>query len=130
MKLLLDEMWTPAIAGELRRRGFDVVAINEASHAARYAGVADDVVFARAQEDGRTIVTDNISDYEMARRDWESRGRAYHGIIYALNPPFNRHRGDSIIGEMVRALEHFLGSSEPGSEPFGRVHYLRRIEKP
>lgn len=129
MKLLLDEMWTPTIAGELRRRGFDVVAINEASHAARYAGVADDAVFAKAQEDGRTIIADNISDYEMARRDWESRGRAHHGIIYALNPPFNRHRGELIIGEMVRALEHFLGSSEPGSEPFGRVHYLRRIEK-
>jgi hypothetical protein len=130
MKLLLDEMWTPTIAGELRRRGFDVVAINEALAAARYAGVADDAVFARAQEDSRTIVTDNISDYEMARRDWESRGRAHHGIIYALNPPFNRHRGDAITGEMVRALEHFLGSSAPASEPFGRVHNLRRIELP
>lgn len=130
MKLVLDEMWTPTIARELRRRGFDVVAINESSHAPRYAGVADDAVFARAQDDARTIVTDNVSDYEVARRDWESRARAHHGIIYALNPPFNRHRGDSIIGDMVRALEHFLGSSEPGPEPFGRVHYLRRIEKP
>ena len=130
MKLVLDEMWTPAIARELRRRGFDVIAINEPEHAPRYAGITDDAVFARAQDDGRTIVTDNISDYEMARRDWESRGRAHHGIIYALDPPFNRHHGDSIIGEMVRALEHFLGSPEARPEPFGRVHYLRRIEKP
>lgn len=91
-------------------RGFDAIAINEPAHAPRYAGVADDAVFGRAQDDGRTIVTDNISDYEMARRGWESRGRAHHGIIYALNPPFNRHRGDSIIGEMVRALEHLLAS--------------------
>lgn len=130
MKLLLDEMWTPTIARELRRRGFDVIAINESENAPRYAGVADDEVLAKAQDDGRTIVTDNISDYEMARRSWESRGRAHHGIIYALNPPFNRHRGDLIIGELVHALEHFLGSPEPKPEPFDRVHYLRRIEKP
>jgi hypothetical protein len=130
MKILLDEMWTPTIARELRRRGFDVVAINEASHAPRYAGFSDDVVFARAQGDARTIVTDNVSDYEVARRGWESRGRAHHGIIYALNPPFNRHRGNSIIGEMVRALEHFLGSPKPKPEPFDRVHYLRWVEKP
>jgi hypothetical protein len=130
MKLLLDEMWTPTIARELRRRGSDVVAIHEASHAPRYAGFSDDVVFARAQDDARTIVTDNVSDYEMARRGWESRGRAHHGIIYALDPPFNRHRGASIIGEMVRALEHFLDSPEPKPEPFDRVHYLRWVEKP
>jgi hypothetical protein len=130
MKLLLDEMWTPTIARELRRRGFDVVAISETSHAPRYAGFSDDAVFARAQDDTLTIVTDNVSDYEMVRRGWESRGRAHQGIIYALNPPFNRHRGDSIIGDMVRALEHFLGSAEPRPEPFDRVHYLRRIEKP
>jgi hypothetical protein len=29
-----------------------------------------------------------------------------------------------VIGEMVRALEHFL-SEEPPPEPFNRAHYLR-----
>jgi Domain of unknown function (DUF5615) len=123
VRLVLDEMWAPTIATELRKRGFDVIAISEAEQASRYAGIPDHAVFARAQEHGRTIVTDNVPDYEQARRDWEARGSSHHGVIYALNPPFNRHRGGA-VGQMVRALEHFLGSAEAQADPFNRVHFL------
>jgi signal transduction histidine kinase len=125
VRLLLDEMWTPTIALELRKRDFDVIAITEPAHAGRYAGNSDDQVFARAQEDGRAVVTDNIADYERARSEWESRGQAHHGLIYALNPPFNRHRGERVIGQMVSALAHFLRTPEAAREPFNRAHYLR-----
>jgi hypothetical protein len=130
MKLLLDEMWTPTIALELRQRAFDVIAANEAAHASRYAGTPDDAVFALAQDDGRTIVTDNVSDYERARLAWESRGHAHHGVIYALDPPSNRHRGPSVIGEIVRALEHLLRSPEAAPQPVNRVFYLRQAPEP
>jgi hypothetical protein len=125
VRLLLDEMWTPTIALELRKRDLDVIAITESAHASRYAGISDDLLFARAQEDGRAVVTDNIADYEQARRDWESHGRAHHGLLYALDPPFNRHRGERVIGQMVSALAHFLSSAEAAREPFSRAHYLR-----
>ncbi len=124
MRLVLDEMWAPSIASELRKRSFDVIAISEAEHTSRYAGIPDHAVFARAQEHGRTIVTDNVADYEQARRDWEARGSSHYGVIYALNPPFNRHRGGA-VGQMVRALEHFLGSAQAQADPFNRVHFLR-----
>jgi Domain of unknown function (DUF5615) len=122
---LLDEMWTPTIALELRKRDFDVIAISEPAHAGRYAGITDDQVFARAQEDGLTVVTDNIADYEQASRDWESSREAHYGLIYALDPPFNRHCGDGVIGQMVNALAHFLSSPDAVREPFNRAHYLR-----
>ena len=125
MRLLLNEMWSPTIAIELRKRRFDVIAINEPDSEPRYAGIADDQVFARAQEDARIVVTDNIVDYEKARRDWETRGSTHHGVIYALNPPFNRHRGSAVIGQMVRALELFLSSPPVGEEPLNRAHFLR-----
>lgn len=125
MRLLLDEMWAPTIALELRKRHFDVIAIAERAHAGRYAGVPDDEVFAYAQEDGRAVVTDNIPDYEKARLDWEARGTAHHGLVYALNPPFNRHRGDAVIGQLVKALEHFLASPDAEAGAHGRVHHLR-----
>ncbi len=125
MKVILDDMWTPTIAVELRKRHFDVIAINEPAHAGRYAGIPDDDVFARAQADGRAIVTDNIPDYEKARLDWEAHDTADHGVVYALDPPFNRHRGDAVIGQMIRALEHFLSSPEAAEEPFNRAHHLR-----
>lgn len=44
---------------------------------------------------------------------------------HALNPPFNRHRGERVIGQMVRALAHFLSSADAAKEPFSRAHYLR-----
>lgn len=69
MRLLLDEMWTPTIALEMRKRGFDVIAASELSHAGRYAGISDDDVFARAQQDSRAVVTDNIADYERSAAD-------------------------------------------------------------
>lgn len=125
MKLLLDEMWTPTIAQQLRGRGHDVAAIKEAELARRYGGRPDDEVFASAQDDGFTIVTDNIADYEQARLTWESSGRAHQGLVYALDPPFNRHRGEAVIGQMVKALDRFLLSSESTGSPFNRVHYLR-----
>jgi hypothetical protein len=118
-------MWSPTIALELRKRDFDVSAISEPAHAGRYAGISDDEVFARAQDDGHTIVTDNIADYEQARRAWESCGKTHHGLVYALNPPFNRHQGDGVIGQMVHALAHLFVSSDAVQEPFHRVHYLR-----
>jgi hypothetical protein len=117
-------MWSPAIATELRRRGHDVVAINEPDAARRYAGIPDDEVFAKAQEDGRAIVTDNVADYERVRADWESRGTGHYGVVYALDPPFNRHRGTAVIGQMVRALDRFLTSGE-GEAPLNRSHVLR-----
>jgi predicted nuclease of predicted toxin-antitoxin system len=125
VRLLLDEMLTPTIALELRKRGFDVIAISEPAHAGRYAGISDDVVFARAVDDGRAIVTDNIADFEQVRRNHENRGQAHHGLIYALNPPFNRHRGNRVIGQMVNALAHFLSSPDAAQQPFDRAHYLR-----
>ena len=124
MKVLLDEMWSPVIASQLRRRDHDVVAITEPEYSGRYAGIPDDEVFDKAQEDGRTIVTDNISDYERVRADWESRGEPHNGLIYALNPPFDRNRGEAVIGHMVRSLDHFLASDEAQAEPFNRMHYL------
>ncbi len=116
-------MWSPAIASGLRRRGLDAIAIGELEHANRYGGIPDHEVFARAQEERRTIVTDNVRDYEQARRAWEARGSPHHGLVYALNPPFNRHRSGA-VGPMVRALEHLLATPPARDEPFNRVHFL------
>jgi hypothetical protein len=113
VKLLLDEMWAPAIAHELRRRGFDVVAIAEPEISKRYGGLPDNEVFDLANADGRVVVTDNVADFERVRLEWEARSQPYEGLIYALDPPFNRHRGAAVIGQMMTALSDFLTSSDP-----------------
>lgn len=125
MKLVLDELWPFEIAVQLRRRGFDVIAATEPEHAARYRGIEDTLMFSRAQDDGRAVVTDNIDDYEPIRLAYEAGGRPHYGAIYAFDPPFNRHKSDFVIGQMVLALEHFLTSLPPDHEPFNRAHWLR-----
>jgi len=58
VKLLLDEMWPPIIAAELRRRGHEVIAVAER---AELHGQPDEVVFAAAQAEGRTLLTENAA---------------------------------------------------------------------
>jgi hypothetical protein len=59
----------------------------------------------------------------------KTAAKTHHGLIYALNPPFNRHRGDRVIGQMVNALAHFLSSPEAARQPFNRAHYLREVSR-
>ena len=124
MRLLLDEMWSYEIAVQLRRRGHDVIAATEPEHTGRYSNTPDPVVFERAQQDRRAIVPDNVADYEHVRLALETAGKPHHGVVYALAPAFNRHRGDRVIGPMVRALGRFL-DDHAGEEPLNAAHYLR-----
>ena len=110
MRFLLNEMWTSEIARQLRRRGLDVIAATERPR--RYRGVPDDVVFARAQEDERAIVTDNVQDYAHLVAEAAGRGETHYGVVFALRPSFDRAR-PRVVGDMVRALAAFgeLGDS-------------------
>ena len=56
MRLLLDEHFSRHIAEQLRTRGHDAVAVGER---ADLAGLADDELFAAAQQERRAIVTEN-----------------------------------------------------------------------
>jgi hypothetical protein len=127
VRLLLDEMWSHEIAVQLRGRGHDVIAATEPEHEGRFTGVEDDVVFGRAQEDGRAIVTENVGDFERARVAFEHRGQDHHGVVYAREPQFNRNLGAGVIGPMVRALDRLL-NEHPEDDPRSRVIYLRRAE--
>ena len=122
MKLLLNEMWSAEIARQLRRRGIDVVAATELPR--RYRGVPDDLVFERANEDGRAIVTDNVTDYSRLVADAAGRGESHPGVVFALRPAFDRAR-PRIVGEMVRALAALARSADV--EPLrGGALFLRR----
>ena len=122
MRLLLNEMWSAEIARQLRRRGVDAVATTELPR--RYRGVPDAVVFSRAQEDGRAIVTDNVQDFTRLVSDASDRGEEHHGVVFAVRPAFDRAR-PGVVGEMVRALTA-LASSEATARVAGGAVFLRR----
>jgi predicted nuclease of predicted toxin-antitoxin system len=114
LKILLDEMYPPAIAEQLRARGHDVVAITAR---AELRSLPDDGVFATAQQEQRAVVTENIGDFSSIADAADQRGLPHHGLI--LVDPTKYVRGNPrTIGRMVTRLDRVLNehrSDEPVS---------------
>lgn len=118
MKLLLDEMYSPAIAGQLRRRGHDVESVVERSD---LRTASDELVFAAGSREARVVVTENVGDYELEARTTSKRGGTHAGLIYTTNARFPR--GDArTVGRLVTALDELLRS---GIDLTDREYWLR-----
>ena len=76
-KLLLDEMYAPAIAEQLRARGHDVATVHDPAYRA-LEGEPDEEVWAAAIADHRALVSEN-SGTSVASRHTPSppRNRAH-----------------------------------------------------
>jgi Domain of unknown function (DUF5615) len=73
MKLLLDEMYAPAIAEQLRARGHDAVSVHDAAYRA-LQGEPDEKVWATAVADNRALVSENVQDFR--RPGWRALPRS------------------------------------------------------
>jgi Domain of unknown function (DUF5615) len=103
LKLLLDEMLSPAIARELRSRGYDVEAV--AGQPDR-EGLSDPAVLALARAECRAIVTDNLRDFRPLHSEAITPGGAGHyGMIFI---PGNYRRTRNDVGKIISALEALL----------------------
>jgi hypothetical protein len=109
VRLLIDEMWAPAVAVQIRQRGHDAVAVGER---ADLRGQPDEIVFAAAQAEGRAVVTENVVDYRPLAARLLERGRTHAGLILTTNNRFPRH-DPRTPGRLVMAL-HALLSGEHG----------------
>ncbi|MGO9249515.1 MAG: DUF5615 family PIN-like protein [Solirubrobacteraceae bacterium] len=99
MKLLLDEMLSPAIARELRTRGHDVKAIQEHSEWCAYD---DPQVLDLARSEHRAVVTDNLVD--MRPLHYEAiapGGPGDYGMVF-IPGGYRRTKADT--GKIVTAL--------------------------
>lgn len=105
MKLLVDEMYPPAIAEQLRERDRNADAVTERPE---LRALADADLFALAQAEQRAVVTEDVADFSVIADDYDLRGRAHFGLI--LVPSGTYPRGSpATIGRMVNALERLLG---------------------
>jgi hypothetical protein len=105
VKLVLDEMYTHAIAEQLRARGHDVYAVVER---AELRALADADLFALAQTEQRAVVTEDIADLSVIADDYDQRGQAHHGLVLA-DPSHYPRASPGTIGRMVTALDRLLG---------------------
>jgi len=117
VRLLLDEMWPPAIAMELRRRGHDVEAVAERLD---LRGMPDEVIFSVAQREGRAIVTEDVADYRPFALQAVRDGNSHAGVVFTLNRTFPRSDRRT-AGRLVAALDRLLADSR---EAEGFEHWL------
>ena len=110
MRLLLDEMLSPAIARELRGRGHDVLAI--ADHPG-WVALSDPEVMTLARTERRAVVTSNLRDYRPLHADAITPGGpGQFGVIF-MPGTYRRTRQDT--GRIIAATEAKL-AEYPGDE--------------
>jgi len=103
VRLLLDEMLSPAIARELRARGHDVEPV--AGHPDREA-LSDPAVLALARAEHRAVVTNNLRDFRPLHHEAVTPGGAGHFGMIFIPGGYRRTRADT--GRIIAALEVIL----------------------
>jgi predicted nuclease of predicted toxin-antitoxin system len=106
LKLLIDEMWSAAVAVQLRKRGHDVQAIDERRD---LRSKSDQIVFEVAQLEHRTLVTENVPDFRRISTRFAAAGGTHYGMVYTRVP---RHKPRA-IGRLVTALDELLNRDPP-----------------
>lgn len=100
VRLLLDEMLSPAIAQQLRDRGHDVEAITgDPLHEA----LSDPEVMSLARAQGCALVTNNLVDFRALHHEAIAPGASGHfGMVFM---PSDHRRTKADTGRIVKALE-------------------------
>jgi uncharacterized protein with PIN domain len=110
MRLLLDEMYAPTIAEQLRARGYDVASVHDPEYRP-LEGESDEEVWAAALGADRVLVTENVQDFRRIEADALSRAQPVGRLIFTTDRQFPR--GDpATIGRLITALDALL-ATEP-----------------
>jgi hypothetical protein len=105
--LLLDEMFSDAIAQQLRAKGHDVQAVVADPS---LASLPDDQILSRATATGRALVTANIKDFIPLDARYRAAGQAHAGLILVSAKTFPQNR--SYTSAITSALTALLDEHE------------------
>ncbi len=106
--LLLDEMFSPAIAAALRDLGHDVVAVAERPE---LRSMTDAEVFAWATARGRWLLTENVKDFRPILLQALQADNPAPGILYTSSRAFPRSRKNP--GPLIQAVHAWLDAGPP-----------------
>lgn len=124
MKLLIDEMYTPAIAKRLRQAGYDAISVTEHTD---LVGLDDSAVCDLAVSSSRAVVTENATDFLRILKTRAASGAPVPTLVTTSNRSFPRHPR-SFLGRAVRALESFCDQHRGDDPQAGAVHSLRPLD--
>ncbi|MDA8401263.1 MAG: DUF5615 family PIN-like protein [Actinomycetota bacterium] len=89
MKLLLDEMYPPALAQALGASGIEAVTATELG----LAGWSDTDLLAAAATYGYVLFTENVADFARIAAECLTAGGHHSGVLIALSSRFSRRPG-------------------------------------
>jgi predicted nuclease of predicted toxin-antitoxin system len=107
-RLLLDEMFSPAIAAERRELGHDVIAIAERPD---LRSKSDEEIFAWASAERRWLLTENVKDFRPIMLRSLQAGPPGCGLVFTSSRAFPRSRKNP--GPLIRALHARLNAGPP-----------------
>ncbi|HYZ55657.1 MAG TPA: DUF5615 family PIN-like protein [Streptosporangiaceae bacterium] len=107
-RLVLDEMFSPAIAAALRDLGHDVITVAERND---LRAMTDEEVFAWATAQRRWLLTENVKDFRSILLRALEAGTSTMGILYTSNRAFPRSRKNP--GPLIQAIHAWLLDGPP-----------------
>ena len=117
--LLLDEMFSGIIAGQLRAKGHHVLA---AVAGPALVGLADDQILAHATAARRALVTANVKDFIPLDARYRAASQAHAGLILVSAKTFPQDR--TFTAAVISALSALL--DQPSQIQPGQVLFLPR----
>lgn len=106
--LVLDEMFSPAIAKALRDLGHDVVGVAER---ADLRSMTDDELFAWSTSGRRWLLTENVKDFRPIMLRALQAGGTTTGLLFTSSRAFPRSRKNP--GPLIHALHAWLLAGPP-----------------
>jgi hypothetical protein len=117
--LLLDEMFSDAIAQQLRAKGHDVTAVVTDP---ALVSLPDDQILAHAPSAGRALVTANIKDFMPLDGQYRAAGQSHAGLVLVSAKAFPQDRG--FAGAIAGALPALLDTGQIQAD---QVIFLARL---
>jgi hypothetical protein len=101
VKLLLDEMYPPALAHALCAAGIETTTVADL----HLRGSSDPEVFAAAIAGGYMLLTENVGDFTRITAEHGTSGGHHHGLLIALSSRFSRRpAGARPLTEAITAI--------------------------
>ena len=107
-RLLFDEMFSPAIAADLRQLGHDIIAVADRPD---LRSKSDEEIFAWASAEKRWLLTENVKDFRPIMLRALSAGTPGCGLLFTSSRAFPRSRKNP--GSLIRALDAWLTTGPP-----------------
>jgi len=121
VKLLLDEMISPKIARELRSRGdLDVQAIK--GDRPDLEAVVDREIVRRIAAEKRTLVTNDVLDFQLIHNQMLAAGEEHYGLIFTSDSTMPRNMAS--IPLWVKSLAKVLAEHPAHDALKNRVRHL------